>query len=74
MKLMLKKLWGDWLIFLNNHVGYNKFMKFLDTNGSNYKTDLAIVFILYSISFFLLLINFGVFWDDWVLYNVGRWL
>ncbi len=46
-------------------------MKFINTINNKCKIDLLIIFVLYSISFFLLLINFGVFWDDWVLYNMS---
>jgi hypothetical protein len=46
-------------------------MKFIKSIDNKYKTDFLIIFVLYSISFFLLLINLGVFWDDWVLYNMA---
>lgn len=31
--------------------------------------ELIIVFVLYTISFGLLIFNNGVFWDDWIIYN-----
>lgn len=34
--------------------------------------DILLVFILYSISHGLILINQGIYWDDWVLYNVDK--
>lgn len=46
-------------------------MKIINAIDSKCKIDLLIIFILYSISFFLLLINLGVFWDDWTLYNMS---
>ncbi len=45
-------------------------MKFVSLIGHEHKTDLIIFFVLYSTSFFILLINCGIFWDDWVLYNM----
>jgi hypothetical protein len=35
------------------------------------KKDLLFIFIIYCISSGLILLNKGVFWDDWVLYNVN---
>lgn len=39
-------------------------------NRFSLNQDMFIVVILYSLSNFLMLLNNGIYWDDWVLYNV----
>lgn len=34
--------------------------------------DIILVFILYSLSHGMILLNQGIYWDDWVLYNVDK--
>ena len=41
-----------------------------DTFYGNSGKDLISLFALYAISFFLMLTNTGIFWDDWTLYNM----
>ena len=38
-------------------------------NEINKRKDYILIFILYSFSFGLILLNQGIFWDDWVLYK-----
>lgn len=38
----------------------------------NIDVGLAVIVLLYSLSYFLMAINSGVFWDDYTLYNVDR--
>ena len=32
--------------------------------------DIVLIFVLYTLSHGLILINQGIYWDDWILYNV----
>lgn len=38
-------------------------------NEINKRKDYILIFILYSFSFGIILLNQGIFWDDWTLYN-----
>lgn len=46
-------------------------MKSIHLTENDYKNDLLIILGMYSVSFFLLLTNVGIFWDDWVLHGMS---
>ena len=49
---------------------YRHFIKIIDIKIC--RSDIVLIFILYTLSNGLILLNNGIYWDDWVLYNVDK--
>lgn len=47
-------------------------MKLFEGMKKLVKKDMAVIFALYSLAYGITLFNNGVFWDDWVYYNVDK--